>query len=175
MRSETPSARPEADSLRLLKLYAQLKGVTLDTSQLASHLEVKQLRGAAAWLRALNELGFNARRQQLPGKRRLARLPLPVLIEDRKSDEILLDKIENDMALIQRAQGQAPECIGVAELLALSIIMRSARRAQAQRACPANRRTLASACVDSSTRSRNTVALWARCCSPRSSCRCSCW
>lgn len=111
MRTETLSARPEVDSLRLLKLYAQLKGVTLDTSQLASHLEAGQLRGAAAWLRALNELGFNAKRQQLPGKRRLAKLLLPVLVEDRKSDEILLDKIENDMALIQRAQGQAPSAL----------------------------------------------------------------
>jgi len=89
-------------NLPVVRLFAQLKGLTIDIEQLARQVApVGGKLNTVETLRLLADLGFEAHRQS-GSWRQLRHALLPVLIEGKGGELILLGKIDKESVLIQR-------------------------------------------------------------------------
>jgi subfamily B ATP-binding cassette protein HlyB/CyaB len=103
----------------VLRLFAQLNGLTVDREQLARQLEPAGGKlDAAEAVRALEELGFEARRVSGNFRKLTHALP-PLLLETRDGGFVLVGRIEGESVLAQRAERREPERLSRGELEAI--------------------------------------------------------
>lgn len=120
---------PDAN-LMILKLYAHLQGLNLETGQLA-HLFAEPGRpfDMARLLMALDALGFEARPEK-GGLGRLEQASLPVIAELRAGGWMLVGRVDAQGVVVQRAGQDQPELISRSDFEALwSGTWAAARRA----------------------------------------------
>ncbi|MBZ0104460.1 MAG: type I secretion system permease/ATPase [Sulfuricella denitrificans] len=97
--------------LLILKLYVHLQGLNLDFGQL-THMfdEPGQVFDMARLIMALDELGFDARRES-GGLGRLGQARLPVIAETREGGWMLVGRVDAQGVVVQRAGAEQPELL----------------------------------------------------------------
>lgn len=107
-------------NLLALQLFAQLHGVHIDAKALTHYFGAAGATpDAAGIVAALSDFGLRAQRAGIAGRnslRKLKQARLPLLLEGRDGDLILLGKIDGEQALVQHAHRDAPERLALAEL-----------------------------------------------------------
>lgn len=110
---------PVDDNLLNVRMFAQIKGLSLDIDQLARQVEPAGGRfDAAETMRLLTDLGFEARRESGSWRKLRHTLP-PLLLEGKRGELILLGQIEKDHALVQLPGRSQPEKLTRQELEAV--------------------------------------------------------
>ncbi len=119
--NEPISEQPKALDPNLLnvRMFAQIKGLSLDVDQLARQAEPAGGRfDAAETIRLLTDLGFEATRASGSWRKLRHALP-PLLLEGRHGELILLGGIEKDAALVQLPGRPQPEKVSRQRLEAI--------------------------------------------------------
>ncbi len=98
-------------ALDLLRVYAQLQGLTVDVGQLAHQFaDSAQPWTEARTLLALQTLGFEAKRHA-GSVMALGKAALPVLAFSRDGEMLVVGQVSPDTVVFQRAGGKTPETL----------------------------------------------------------------
>jgi subfamily B ATP-binding cassette protein HlyB/CyaB len=103
---------PRRKLIGLVRLYAHLLGLAVDSEQLERLLKAEggsATDQALTAVRTLEALGLEVRWQGRGSWRRLQRLSPPLLLQDKGGGLMLLGRVEKDGVLVQRAGAAEPE------------------------------------------------------------------
>jgi subfamily B ATP-binding cassette protein HlyB/CyaB len=115
--AETDSIKSEDDGLCALVMLLRCHGVSADSGQIRHRCGTATI-GVTEMLRCAKELGLKARAPTTKWER-LASTPLPAIAALRDGRFLIVGKVGEDKALIQRPSSPRPEAITRAELEAI--------------------------------------------------------